>query len=216
MMSPEHNLTLAPARDMMGDITSLHDTRLNAVCEQLKASGARSVLDLGCGSGGLLYRLAQEPQFTTIVGLEASGQAIRQARQNLRSLLVDDAERIRLIPGLYTEPQPALAGYDAAALVETIEHVKPEQLTQVERCVFELMHPQHLIVTTPNQEYNPLYGLAPGEFREADHKFEWSRGRFRSWCIGVARRHGYRVKFGGLGDPDPDLGHPTQTAFFSI
>ncbi len=214
-MYPGNDLLQPPARDMMGDITSLHDSRLDAVCAELKASGARSVLDLGCGSGGLLYRLARERQFRRITGLEASGLAMRQARQNLQDLLMDDPERIRLITGLYTRPQPTLTDHDAAALVETIEHVQPEQLTLVERCVFELMHPRFLVVTTPNREYNPLYDMAPGEFREADHKFEWGRARFRAWCTGVARRQGYRVAFGGLGDPHPELGNPTQMACFS-
>lgn len=214
-MNARHFLKLQPERDMMGGITSLHDTRLDTVCAQLKATGARRVLDLGCGYGGLLYRLAQEPQFDRIVGLETSGQAVHMARQNLRDLLSDDPARIRLMTGRYTEPQPGLTGYEAAAMVETIEHVKPEQLTLVERCVFKLMHPRHLIVTTPNREYNPLYDLAPDEMREADHKFEWDRQRFRAWCTGVAKRNQYRVRFGGIGQADPELGHPTQTAMFS-
>src|SRR5690349_981794 len=37
---------------------SLNDARLAAVCAELEASGARTVIDLGCGEGRLLSRLA--------------------------------------------------------------------------------------------------------------------------------------------------------------
>jgi hypothetical protein len=70
-------------------------------------------------------------------------------------------------------------------------------------------------MTTPNREYNPLFDLAPGEFREEDHKFEWDRIKFQRWARGVAERNGYQVRFGGIGEFVTDLGHPTQTAFFT-
>jgi small RNA 2'-O-methyltransferase len=72
-----------------------------------------------------------------------------------------------------------------------------------------------VVVTTPNVEFNPLYGLGPGERRDPEHRFEWSRDRFRGWSHGVARRHGYRVRFQDIGELDPDRGSPTQMAVFS-
>ncbi|MAL99240.1 MAG: methyltransferase type 12 [Alteromonadaceae bacterium] len=198
----------------MTQMTSLHETRLAHVFTQLKASGARRVLDLGCGSGSLLYRLADDPQFDEIVGLEASGLSLRQAREVLASWLGEKTQRIRLMQGSYAEAQPALAGYDAAALVETIEHVNPEALSRVEISVFGQMRPSMVYVTTPNREYNPLFDLEPGEFREPDHKFEWDRMKFQRWARGVAGRNGYEVTFGGIGENDPEFGQPTQTARF--
>lgn len=194
----------------MDGISSLHEARLDQVCTQLCETGMSTVVDLGCGSGGLLHRLAQQKQFQRIVGLEASGLTAHQAKLNL----ADHADRISIKVGSYIESQPELSGFDAAALIETIEHIKPEQLGQAERSVFAVMQPKHILITTPNVEYNPLYGLAPGEYREADHKFEWSRAKFRQWSTGVAKRNGYRVRFGGIGVPDPELGPPTQTAMF--
>jgi len=58
--------------------------------------------------------------------------------------------------------------------------------------------------------------LSDGELREPDHKFEWNRAKFRDWALGIARRNGYRVAFGGIGEEDPELGPPTQTACFSL
>ena len=203
-------------RGSMTQMTSLHEQRLDFVARTLSSRGARTVLDLGCGSGSLLYRLAGNAEFERIVGLEQSGVSIRQARLNLESWLQADPDRIRLVTGSYSEAQPELAGFDVAAMVETIEHVNPSELSKVELAVFGGMRPTFLFMTTPNREYNPLFDLAPGEFREEDHKFEWDRMKFRQWASGVAKRNGYNVSFGGIGDLHPDVGHPTQTAAFEL
>lgn len=201
---------------MMTQMTSLHEERLDFVYRKLKATGAAKVLDLGCGSGSLLYRLLADPQFTEVTGLEDSGLSLQQARSILADYLQEESPRIKLMRGSYAEANPALVGYQAAAMVETIEHVRPEQLSRVEMAVFGQYRPGCLFMTTPNREYNPLFDLAPGEFREEDHKFEWDRMKFRRWASGVASRNGYDVEFGGIGEFVPDVGHPTQTAFFSL
>ncbi|WP_404365187.1 methyltransferase [Marinobacter sp.] len=200
---------------MMTQMTSLHEERLDRVCAALKATGARRILDLGCGSGSLLYRLLREPQFTEIVGLETSGVSLAQARTMLSGHLNQTCPRLTLRRGSYADQTIPLAGYDAAAMVETIEHVHPHELSTVELTVFGYFRPASLFMTTPNREYNPLFDLAPGEFREEDHKFEWDRPKFQRWARGVAQRNGYRVVFGGIGVYHPDFGEPTQTAMFT-
>lgn len=199
----------------MTQMTSLHEERLDFVFRTIKATGARRVLDLGCGSGSLLYRLLADGQFEQVTGLEDSGVSLRQARSVLADYLNEEPARVHLIRGSYAESNPALSGYDAAAMVETIEHVRPEQLSRVERAVFGEYRPGCLFMTTPNREYNPLFDLAPGEFREEDHKFEWDRLKFQRWARGVADRNGYDVRFGGIGEFVPDVGPPSQTAFFT-
>ncbi|MFO8024557.1 methyltransferase domain-containing protein [Thiohalophilus sp.] len=205
--------SLYPA-SMMAGMTPLHETRLDQVLRRLKGSGARRVLDLGCGAGHLLYRLARERQFEAIVGLESCTHSLLLARNLLSGYLDDASQRLSLISSSYTEAQPSLCGYDAAAMVETIEHLKPGALSAAEQVVFGQMRPRVVYVTTPNREYNSLYGLSPGQLREADHEFEWDRDRFCLWSQGIARRNGYRVMMGGIGDHDPEFGQPTQTAFF--
>lgn len=199
----------------MTQMTSLHEERLDFVFRTIKATGAKRVLDLGCGSGSLLYRLLADGQFDHVTGLEDSGISLRQARSVLADYLAEEPPRVQLIRGSYAESNPALVDYEAAAMVETIEHVIPEQLSRVERAVFGEYRPGCLFMTTPNREYNPLFDLAPGEFREEDHKFEWDRLKFQRWARGVAQRNGYDVHFGGIGEFVPDFGHPTQTAFFT-
>ncbi|XKH59683.1 class I SAM-dependent methyltransferase [Halomonas sediminis] len=200
----------------MSDIEApdLHQQRLLHVVERLRDSGARKVLDLGCGSGGLLQYLLHQPQFEKLVGLELSGELLAQAQFRLGRLPQARQGRLELVCGSYTEHHPALTGFAGAAMVETIEHIPPERLSAVEQVVFGGLRPGYLVMTTPNSEYNPLFDLEDGEFRDPDHKFEWSRDRFRDWAQGVARRNGYRVRFGGVGEWHSHLGQPTQLAAF--
>lgn len=183
--------------------------------QTLVASGAQSVLDLGCGTGALMRRLVCMPQFEFIVGVDSCGASLCEARDALREHLSDQPDRVSTVAGSYTERDAGLTGFDACAMVETIEHIAPNMLGRVEDTVFGYYRPRVLVMTTPNVEFNELFGLAPNEFRHPDHRFEWNRARFRAWVTGVSRRNGYRVGVSGIGQLDLVLGQPTQMALFS-
>ena len=194
--------------------TVLHEERLRAVVEQLVDGGARSVIDLGCGSGSLLLRLMLDPRFTRLVGVDSSAGALREAEGLLAGLPGADGERLSLEHASLTDMDPPAERFDAATLVETIEHIEPTRLSSVERLVFEKLAPSLVVLTTPNHDYNPLYGFAEGEYRHPDHRFEWAGPRFRKWADGVADRHGYRTAFVDVGPVHARLGSPSQMAVF--
>lgn len=194
--------------------TPLHDERLDTVTGVLLASGAASILDLGCGTGELLSRLLRHDQFTRIVGVDTSAEALSHARRLVQSARAGEQNRLALVQGSFTEPSVELGGFHAATLVETIEHIAPGDLSRLERAVFAGWRPGLVVVTTPNREYNVLYGLSEGEYRHPEHLFEWDRSRFRSWASGVARRNGYGVECDGIGPSDPLLGSPTHLGVF--
>ncbi|HET9462494.1 MAG TPA: methyltransferase domain-containing protein [Thiobacillus sp.] len=194
--------------------SALHKERLDAVVRHLLDSGAARVLDLGCGPGELLQRLAQQPQFTCIIGIDIDARVLGAARSALGLGLPHPAGRIHVRYGSFEEADPELVGFDAAALVETIEHIDPGRLPRVERAVFGSMRPRTVLVTTPNQEFNVLHGMAPGKRRHPGHRFEWNRATFRQWAQGVAQRNGYAVSFTDIGANDPVRGSSTQMARF--
>jgi hypothetical protein len=72
-----------------------------------------------------------------------------------------------------------------------------------------------VVVTTPNVEYNVRYEGMTAPLRHHDHRFEWSRAEFATWCGSVAQTYGYQVSVGGVGEEDEELGFPTQTATFT-
>lgn len=194
--------------------SSLHDERLDTVVQHLLESKACQVLDLGCGGGELLQRLVLQGQFQRIIGIDIDEVSLGQARRVLGLDLLDESGRIQVRYGSFEEPDSQLNGFDAATLVETIEHIDPGRLSRVETAVFGGMRPGVVLVTTPNVEYNVLHGMPPGEKRHPDHRFEWSRARFRQWARGVAERNSYRVSFVDIGEFDPQHGSSTQMARF--
>ncbi|SMH53398.1 methyltransferase domain-containing protein [Maritimibacter sp. HL-12] len=192
----------------------LHEERLQAVQAEVRRSGAARVLDLGCGDGDLFVRLAADGQFTELVGVDICPHALERLRTRLQAAntLVP---RIRLIEGSMTDPAPDLAGFDCAVLVETIEHIDPDQLSKLERAVFYTLRPQTVVITTPNAEFNALLGVPSHRMRHPDHRFEWDRARFRRWSTRVAARAGYSVELGDIAGGHPDLGGASQMALFT-
>jgi 3' terminal RNA ribose 2'-O-methyltransferase Hen1 len=197
---------------------SLAEQRMETVMTALRDCGAKRVLDLGCGEGRLLRELLKDRTITEIVGMDVSHRALEIAAQKLRldDLPLRQKDRIRLIHGSLTYRDNRLAGYDAATVVEVIEHLDPPRLAAFERVLFEFARPQMVVVTTPNAEYNVKFQTLPaGKLRHKDHRFEWSRGEFQSWASAIARRFGYSVRFFPVGPEDPFVGSPTQIGIFT-
>ena len=195
-------------------MTWLHDQRLDAVSLALRRSGSRTVMDLGCGEGPLLRRLARQPEVLRIVGLDRSMVALEALRATLEEEPQSIRKKVELIHGSFTLPHRSLVGLDAAILVETIEHIDPEKLSAVERVLFFDLAPPTVIVTTPNEEFNALLGVPRHRHRHPDHRFEWARPKFRSWATRLARRNNYEVEFEDVGGKHPLYGGATQMAKF--
>jgi 3' terminal RNA ribose 2'-O-methyltransferase Hen1 len=197
---------------------TLNEQRLGSVMAALKASGAARVLDLGCGEGRLLQALLKEKQFTEIVGLDVSHRALEIARDRLRydRLPPMQKERLRLLHGSLIYRDQRLAGFNAAAVVEVIEHLDAPRLAAFERVLFECAKPETVVITTPNREFNVKWETLPaGKFRHRDHRFEWTRAEFQDWASRVAARFGYNVRFLPVGPEDPAVGSPTQMGVFT-
>lgn len=203
---------------VMEHTPSLHDQRLQTVLSVIRDTGAKRVVDLGCGEGKLLKLLLSEKQFETILGMDVSWRSLEIAKERLRldELPERQRSRIELIQGSLTYRDQRLNGFEAAAIVEVIEHLDAPRLATLERIVFEFARPTHVVLTTPNAEYNTVFETLPaGEFRHGDHRFEWNRAEFESWASGVAERFGYGVRFEPVGTVDAERGAPTQMAVFT-
>lgn len=197
---------------------SLHEERLEATMAILREVGARRVLDLGCGEGRLLKKLLHDGRFEAILGMDVSYRILElaQKRLHLDTLAPMQKKRISLVHGSLTYRDQRLEGYDAAAVVEVIEHLDRPRLTAFERALFECARPTTVVLTTPNAEYNVKFeSMAAGSMRHSDHRFEWTRQEFQDWAAGVGRRYGYTVRCLPLGPEDERVGAPSQMGIFS-
>ncbi|WP_046246836.1 3' terminal RNA ribose 2'-O-methyltransferase Hen1 [Hymenobacter terrenus] len=198
---------------------SLHDQRLQQVAHEIYQLAPKRVLDLGCGEGKLLRLLLRQPKIEYILGMDVSHQALSRAAQRLHLDEMPPRQRTRidLIQGSLLYRDDRLAGFDAAALVEVIEHLDENRLAALEAVVFGQARPAHVFVTSPNADYNQLFEkLNAGEFRHDDHRFEWSRAEFAAWAAGLAERHGYQVRLVGMGEEVEGVGAPSQMAVFVL
>jgi 3' terminal RNA ribose 2'-O-methyltransferase Hen1 len=196
---------------------SLNDQRLQTVVAVLQEKGAKRVMDLGCGEGKLLRKLLEEPQFTAILGMDVTYRAIEIAQTRLwERLPIHQQQRLQLIQGSLTYRDDRLVGYDAATVIEVIEHMDLDRLATFARVLFDCARPRIAIVTTPNIEYNINYpNLATGKLRHLDHRFEWTRAEFGQWTQAITSQYGYDVELREIGDSDPVVGSPTQMAIFT-
>ncbi|MBD2253580.1 3' terminal RNA ribose 2'-O-methyltransferase Hen1 [Nostoc parmelioides] len=196
---------------------SLNQKRMNGVVAALKQSNARRVIDLGCGQGNLLKILLKDSFFEQITGVDVSYRSLEIAKERLDRLRLprNQWERLQLIQGALTYQDKRFHGYDAATVIEVMEHLNLSRLGAFERVLFEFSQPKTVIVTTPNIEYNVKFANLPaGKLRHKDHRFEWTRSQFQNWANKITERFAYKVQFQHIGEEDPEFGSPTQMAVF--
>jgi 3' terminal RNA ribose 2'-O-methyltransferase Hen1 len=197
---------------------NLNEQRLGTILSTLKAANAESILDLGCGEGKLLKQLLKDRQFEKIVGMDVSIRALEIAADRLRLADLPPAlrQRVELIHGSLMYRDRRLEGFDAAAVVEVVEHLNEPRLKSFERVLFEFARPRTIALTTPNREYNVKWENVGAErLRHKDHRFEWTREEFKTWSTQVAKKFGYAVHFLSIGEVDAALGAPTQMCTFT-
>jgi len=198
---------------------TLHEKRIKLVADKIMESGAERVLDLGCGEGKLIRQLIKQKQFTEIAGMDVSYSELIKAKERLHfeEMSPKQKERINLFQGSLTYRDQRLEGFDAAAVVEVIEHLDLNRLKAFERVLFEFAKPKTVILTTPNKEYNVMWDtLDIQEMRHDDHRFEWTRKEFTEWTNGIGEKYNYKVELLPIGDEVENIGPPSQMAIFTF
>lgn len=197
---------------------SLNARRMEAVKNAVLASGATSVIDLGCGECRLTSLLLNEQQIRKVTACDVSVSALEKAAQRLHLDRMQSYRRdkLTLMQASLTYRDKRFEGHDCACVTEVIEHIEPTRLNAFERAVFEFAAPKTVVLTTPNREYNVNYeSMQENGLRHGDHRFEWTRAEFREWAERICEKFGYSCEISGIGDVDENTGTPTQMGVFT-
>lgn len=191
--------------------------RIGAVLAVLEHHGVRTAADLGCGRGDLLAILAYDSRYTEVVGVDIDEETLKLASERLRLdwLPRHRQAQVRVTHGSVLAPDPRLRGFDAAILMEMLEHLDPPDVRLAMEAVLGDARPRVVLVTMPNAEHTVRFpGLGQTGMRHPDHKFEWTRSEFATWVQDVASAYGYAPDIAGIGSQHSIVGAPTQMALF--
>ena len=142
---------------------SLHEQRHKVIGQLL--TGASNVLELGCGSGQLLFHVPKEIEY---VGIDRDGIKIERAKRDKRHGIFLHGNI--LYPLVYEKHLQS----DAIVLSEVIEHLDTMDRKMLIQMFRDFYLCERLIITTPNREYNVNYGFTEGQLRHKDHKIEYN------------------------------------------
>lgn len=173
--------------------------------------------DLGCGTGDFMRIIMDERMPAEVVGMDVSSRSIQIAEKKLRIATRPEWQRpkVSLLHGSLVYTDLRLKELDTLVLLEVIEHVDPPKLPIIEHNIFEYLKPCHVMISTPNKEYNPLFpNMEKDRFRHDDHRFEWTREEFRRWTSAIIEKYPYTVEIYPVGKQDEQAGPPTQMAVF--
>jgi SAM-dependent methyltransferase len=188
--------------------------RQTAILKAIEAAKPRSVLDIGCGEGNLLaclVRVANPHPIQILVGLDTDHRSVIRANEFVRmsaenqtktgrwsdlifTLLEGSFSKIKLRIGSFVDINEFWSlSFDLVVSSEVIEHLDPPELAKYWKIHLDVLRPKHLIVTTPNRDFNAIFRASEavtGEskffmkdgvdypMRHEDHKFEYTRQEF--------------------------------------
>lgn len=213
-------------------LAPLHTQRYSDALKCITDYSPCFIIDLGCSECDFLYYLSRNPgslQFA--VGVDMNPSVLRKGYQSISRPGICYRNTRQFHIGLVQEDISAFSEsfiqqYKWCPFVtclELIEHLEPSDLDSAVDQIFDKLCPLMIYLTTPNIEYNDLLNEAFGgqrqtRFRHPDHKFEWTRNEFASWCLWICENYNYAVEIGGVGkivdDVTGEFGFASHSALF--
>ncbi|XP_065368052.1 small RNA 2'-O-methyltransferase [Calliphora vicina] len=203
-----------------------YTTAVRIIEDPLWEQPLKKVVDFGCAELRLLPLLRRIPHVEHILEVDIDAELLKVHQQKAIPLISDYLKkresplRVEVLLGSITDAVEQLYDVDAVIALEIIEHLHKEVLDKVPENIFGFIQPKLAIFSTPNSEFNVLFGpMLENGFRHHDHKFEWTRKEFQSWAHDICKTYSnYSVSFMGVGKAPPQnkkLGYSTQIAIFA-
>lgn len=114
---------------------------INFVRDQVLLSDARTILDVGCGDGRMVYELEKKDPERHYIGIDISERALQFARGFTKKSTFE-------VFDIISAPRPEQ--FDACTYIETIEHIEPSLIkTMVANIAASLKPGGTMYLTTP-------------------------------------------------------------------
>ncbi len=154
----------------------------------------KSIVDVGCGEGFYAIPFASniEHSYYAIDTNEALLQTVERKAQ------AKEIANIALFPSLAHYAEAYNGETVDVILTEVIEHMSVEEAEALIRHICEQLAFDHLIITTPNADFNRYYELEA--FRHDDHKWEMGTQAFQSWLTKLMEGRELSVEFVAIGE----------------
>jgi cyclopropane-fatty-acyl-phospholipid synthase len=114
-----------------GDLDSAQEAKLDLICRKLGLEQGMTLLDIGCGWGGLA-QFAAERHDVRVTGISPAAEQVRVARERCAGLPVDIRQ---------TDYRRLSGTFDRIVSVGMMEHVGARNLAEFFRCCERLLHP---------------------------------------------------------------------------
>ncbi|WP_028596530.1 methyltransferase domain-containing protein [Paenibacillus assamensis] len=159
----------------------------------------KSILDVGCGEG--FYAIPYAGKIDAhYYAIDINEDLIQAVQRKASAKEIDNI-------ATYSSINDFVETYNGeqvdVILTEVIEHMSEIEAKQLIQYIFSQIDFDHLIVTTPNADFNSFYELS--EFRHDDHQWEMGKHSFEVWFAEVASAYGYSYEFVAIGDRVNDI-----------
>ncbi|MDN4492919.1 3' terminal RNA ribose 2'-O-methyltransferase Hen1 [Ureibacillus aquaedulcis] len=194
----------------------LNDLRYERIVRRVNQLNFReSIVDFGSGEGKLSEKLGFVDGVKEILAVEPSeSENLKALKRYEKVVQKENFVMPKQVMGSLFYYDERLKNKDIMILCEVIEHIDEDRLPKIMRIILQEYRPRVLLLTTPNQEYNAVYGMDEG-YRHPDHRFEWTREEFQTWSKKQDEESKYDISFEGIGEEHEQYGTPTQMAVFT-
>lgn len=162
-----------------------HDLILNKI-KELNLPENSTILDYGCGEGKMIKKLKNSFKNLNIYGYDSNLERINR--------YFEYSSKIQQMNILYPLIKPELLNCDVLLNIEVIEHLDRNERDRMLNIIMSIIQPKTLILTTPNIEYNKVYGMEEGKLRHNGHKIEFTTNEFNEEVVNKLKSK-YEVEF---------------------
>ncbi|SRR5579875_1071477 len=139
----------SPGTDKVSAPSARRRRRL-ALYSKIIGGGHRAIVEIGCGSGDLTCALAELAQ--RVVGIDMAGAVLGLARERIRQLPANLAQRVQLIKMNAVSLEFAKEVFDCAISTSMIEHLHPDDVDTHLRETWRVLKPGgRYLVWCPNR-----------------------------------------------------------------